>query len=63
MVLRGLWPGRDQHGNLAWRRRYEFEFTSTGETRHRGLLILIGSSVRSLELEPHPMPEQDQTLH
>ncbi|MCY4356738.1 MAG: DUF3301 domain-containing protein [Gammaproteobacteria bacterium] len=63
MVLRGLWPGRDSQGVLRMRRRYEFEFTSTGQTRHTGLLVLVGAIVQSLELEPHPIPEERQNLH
>ncbi len=63
MVLRGLWPSRNQQGELRLRRRYEFEFTSTGQTRHKGLLILIGDLVQSLELEPHPMPEDESNIH
>ena len=63
MVLRGLWPARNSNGALRLRRRYEFEFTSTGQIRHTGLLILVGNTVLSLELEPHPMPEERQNLH
>lgn len=63
MVLRGLWPQRSAAGNLQLRRRYDFEFTSTGATRHKGYLVLLGITVLSMELEAHVLPDQDRSLH
>lgn len=63
MVLRGIWPARNKDGNLALRRHYQFEFTVTGETRHKGSLKLLGTAVQSLQLEPHPLPDDEQNLH
>ena len=60
MVLTGLKPVRNDSGSLSLRRRYQFEFTVNGETRHKGTMELLGNTVRSVALEPHLLPEQDQ---
>ena len=63
MVLKGLWPTRNEAGGLRLRRRYSFEFTSTGEVRNRGSVILVGNILTSLELEPHILPGQAEQIH
>jgi len=63
MVLKGLWPARDQAGSLRMRRRYEFEFSVSGEKRYNGTVITMGNSIFSLDLEPHTLPTQEQQLH
>jgi hypothetical protein len=44
---------KDQRGNLAISRLYEFEFTSTGDQRYKGELTLHGKRLMHVELEPH----------
>lgn len=63
LVLRGLWLVRSPNGILALRRRYQFEFTSTGQARYRGEIVLLGQHIVSLEMEPHIMPDSEQRLH
>lgn len=63
MVLSGLWLVRDPDGVLAIRRRYRFEFSSTGTSRYSGEVVLLGRSIVSLEMEPHIMPDEDQAMH
>gem|GEM_PF-221996 len=63
MVLRGLRPVRTSEGQLVLRRRYQFEFTTTGQARYKGKVTLLGNRVSSLELEPHIMPESNKRLH
>lgn len=46
---------KDGRGNLAIGRRYEFEFTSTGEQRYKGRLKLHGQRLKDSELDPHRM--------
>ena len=63
MVLSGLWLARNSDGRLAIRRRYRFEFSSTGTSRYTGEVILMGRHMVSLEMEAHIMPEDDGSLH
>lgn len=62
MVLKGVWPVRDETGALKIRRRYGFEFTSTGESRYQGTIILIGLSLQSLEMEAYIIPDDEDSL-
>ena len=63
MVLRGVWPARSVSGGPCLRRRYEFEFTSTGEVRNRGEVVMLGSHLSLLEVEAHLLPDQAHRLH
>jgi hypothetical protein len=56
MVLSGLWPIRVESGSLVLRRRYAFEFTSTGQERYRGSIELQGRQLNHFELAPHILP-------
>lgn len=60
MVLKGINLQRDESGSLRMLRRYAFEFTSTGEMRHQGSVVVLGNTLLSLELEPYIIPEQDE---
>lgn len=57
IVLKGVWPCRSDSGSLQLRRRYAFEFTSTGEERYKGLIELNGRRVQRIELEAHILPD------
>ena len=63
MVLRGLWLVRSPTGIMALRRRYQFEFASTGQARYRGEVVLLGQQIISLEMEPHILPDSEQRPH
>ena len=63
MVLKGIWLVRDESGSLSVRRRYTFEFTSTGEVRNHGEVEEIGHKLVILELEPHILPNEDKSVH
>ena len=62
MVLRGLRPIRTSDGQLRFRRRYHFEFTSTGMIRNKGQVELIGRKVKGIELEAHILPENEEEM-
>lgn len=62
MVLKGVWPVRDELGMLKLRRRYTFEFSSTGEVRYTGTLELFGRVVQKMELEAHVLPPDDDSF-
>ncbi len=63
IVLKGIWPQRNASGSLQLRRRYSFEFTSTGEQRYKGMIELNGRRMQHLELEPHLLADSDESLH
>jgi len=62
IVLKGVWPRRGDSGSLQLRRRYGFEFTSTGEERYKGLIELSGRRLQRIELEAHLIPESQDRL-
>lgn len=53
IVLRGFWCKKDHHGMLKIWRSYLFEFSSTGEQRYTGRIILLGSHIETVQLDPH----------
>ena len=55
--LRALWLKRDDNGQLRLWRRYLFEFSSTGEDRYTGKVIMLGLRITKVELEPHRLNE------
>ena len=62
MVLKGLWPVRTSDDYIQLRRRYQFEFTSTGAIRNKGQIVLIGTRIKAIELEAHIFPEDQDRL-
>ena len=58
MVIVGFWPVRDR-GRLTFRRRYQFEFSSVGDRRSQGRLVLVGMRLESIELEPYKLPDTE----
>lgn len=46
---------RDEDGRLRLRREYRFEFSDTGDNRRHGTIIMLGSSIADLELEPYAL--------
>lgn len=62
IVLKSVWPRRGETGSLQLRRRYGFEFTSTGEERYQGLIELSGRRLQRIEVAAHIVPEPDNRL-
>ena len=60
VMINGIWPQRDETGALRLRRKYKFEFTSTGEQRYQGVIVLLGITRVHLELEAYVIPNQDE---
>jgi hypothetical protein len=58
---------RNESGRRALRRTYRFEFSDTGNTRLEGRLILLGTQVGSVTMEPYQCreanPESDFQGH
>lgn len=59
MVITGFWPVRTSLGNIAFRRTYQFEFSSTGDQRYRGRVVLEGMTLKSIELEAYKLPDSE----
>lgn len=59
VVLRGLWPVLDAHRHWAMRRTYQFEFTSTGEQRYQGWLVILGNELWAIDFEPYKLPDSE----
>ena len=53
VVLKELKPQKTPQGRLSLKRRYMFEFTSTGEDRYQGEILVIGRHVEHIKLETH----------
>ncbi|OGA14441.1 MAG: hypothetical protein A3G25_14715 [Betaproteobacteria bacterium RIFCSPLOWO2_12_FULL_63_13] len=47
-----IWPARGEGGHMALRRTYRFEFSDTGDNRRAGSVVILGTTVESLYLEP-----------
>lgn len=56
LVISKVKPRRDDQGSWCLQRDYRFEFTSTGEQRYQGSIVMVGRRLHRLELEPHIMP-------
>jgi hypothetical protein len=59
MVISSLWPVRNAAGKLVLRRRYRFEFASTGDRRYQGELTMLGLQLEHIELETYKLPPED----
>lgn len=57
VALRGLWFKRDDAGKLHFWRSYTFDFSSQGDDRYQGRIVLLGSRIVSIELDPHRIDE------
>ncbi|WP_049723948.1 DUF3301 domain-containing protein [Gilvimarinus polysaccharolyticus] len=55
VYLRRLWFKRNNRGALSLWRAFYFEFTSTGEDRYSGRVIMLGRRVDAVQLDPHRM--------
>lgn len=50
VAIRSLRPARDEDGRLCLLRRYDFEFSDTGENRRSGWLVLQGHFLQTVHL-------------
>ena len=48
---------RNAQGSLLIYREYEFEFSSTGEFRYKGMVRLLGKYLIDVEMEPYQFHE------
>jgi hypothetical protein len=53
VAIEAIRPARDDDGHLRLRRVYGFEYTDTGESRHRGSIVMLGNEVQMLRIGRH----------
>ena len=46
---------RDEEGQVKISRTYTFEFSDTGNNRRHGAIVMLGSEVADMHLEPYRM--------
>ncbi|MEH6823228.1 MAG: DUF3301 domain-containing protein [Motiliproteus sp.] len=56
LVLSRVRIARSTAGLFCLRRRYRFEFSSTGDERYCGTIDVLGKQIQSIKLDPHRMP-------
>jgi len=49
---------------IYWRleRSFQFEFTTTGEHRYRGVIVMLGKQLKTIETDPYEVPDEE-VLH
>lgn len=50
VAIHSLRLARDEEGRLRLRRKYDFEFSDTGESRHSGWLVMLGNELETMHL-------------
>jgi hypothetical protein len=53
VALNGIWLKRDKSGKMQLRRSFLFEFSSTGNERYNGTVLMLGRQVESVYIEPY----------
>jgi hypothetical protein len=46
---------RDDEGRLKLARTYIFEFSDTGNNRRHGAIVLLGTALQDVQMEPYPV--------
>ena len=57
IVIRGFKPMLNTSGRFVVKRKYQFEFTSTGEHRYHGILEMEGFKPVLIDLEPYQLEQ------
>jgi len=59
MVITAIRPVLGRGGRIEFRRTYQFEFSSTGDQRYQGELVMEAMHLKSIELETYKLPDAD----
>ena len=59
MVINAIRPVLSSGGRIEFRRTYQFEFSSTGDRRYQGQLVMQAMRLESIELEAYKLPDAD----
>ena len=46
---------RNNEGQLRLKRTYTFEFSDTGDNRRHGAIVMLGSELQDMQLEPYKL--------
>ena len=57
IVIRGFRPMMSATGRFVIKRKYQFEFTSTGQHRYHGILEMEGFKPVLIDLEPYQLED------
>jgi len=57
VALNAQWLKRDADGAIKVWRSFQFEFSSTGDERYKGKVVMLGGKVVSIQLEPYRIQE------
>ena len=53
VALNGIWLKRDKLRKMQLRRTFLFEFSSTGNERYNGTILMLGRHIESIYMEPY----------
>jgi len=56
VAIESIRPARDSSGQLGLRRVYGFEYSDTGDSRHKGSIVMHGAEVLMLRLDKRRSP-------
>lgn len=53
VALTGQWLKRDDLGTAKVWRSFQFEFSSTGNERYHGKVVMLGGKILTIQLDPY----------
>jgi len=53
VALNGIWLKKDKPRKIQLRRSFLFEFSSTGNERYNGTVLMLGRRVESIYMDPY----------
>jgi len=53
VALNGIWLKKDKLRKMQFRRSFLFEFSSTGNERYNGTVLMLGRRVESIYMDPY----------
>jgi len=62
VVLRKLSIGRSKHALFALKRHFDFEFSTRGDVRYKGYIVLLGRRVTDFYMAPFRVLEANEPI-
>ena len=57
VAIKAAWFKRDKSGQWRFWLSFEFEFSSTGDERYTGKIVLLGGKIANIMLPPYRLPD------